>query len=299
MALTPGTDPIYTTIKSVFEQMNLYTEIPGAGNTSLEAVGTGNGTQTVFNLANNKVVDGSETIYVASVLKVKDTDYSINYDDGIITFLAGHIPGAVAITAGYWFSDLRSSYVSGHILESEDEINRKCGRSFYPSQAITNEKLDGWQTNDTNWFTYQARTFLDEMEAYRPLQEGFLLERTIFVKNFPILTVTGLLIDGATVAAANYMIYPNSGAIVLAETLSPTIKHGAQTVDISYTYGIAVVPKTVRKLCEWLTVSCMIKQRFLGAPVQMNVSSMNLDKVEKEIESLFTAIGRQMEVAII
>jgi ABC-type transport system substrate-binding protein len=48
-----------------------------------ETVGKGDGTTTVFNLANAPVVPGSETIYIAGV---PTTAYTINYTNGKITF---------------------------------------------------------------------------------------------------------------------------------------------------------------------------------------------------------------------
>jgi len=65
-----------------------------------ESVGTGDGTTTVFNLANNNIVTGSEKIYIDDSLKTKDTDYTINYDTGEITFTTAPANGST-ITADY------------------------------------------------------------------------------------------------------------------------------------------------------------------------------------------------------
>jgi len=52
-----------------------------------EAVGTGDGTTTVFTLANAPVEVESETVYVDGVAQTRGTDYSINYETGDITFV--------------------------------------------------------------------------------------------------------------------------------------------------------------------------------------------------------------------
>jgi len=51
-----------------------------------ETVGTGDGTTTEFSLANRCLQAYTETIYVDGTLQTRDTDYSIDYDTGKITF---------------------------------------------------------------------------------------------------------------------------------------------------------------------------------------------------------------------
>jgi len=67
-----------------------------------ETVGTGDGTTTEFNLANRCLQTNTETIYVDGVAQVRDTDYSIDYDTGKITFTTAPASGAV-ITADYTY----------------------------------------------------------------------------------------------------------------------------------------------------------------------------------------------------
>jgi archaellin len=65
-----------------------------------EAVGTGDGVDTSFTLASSPVHSKSETIYVAAVAKTRDTDYTINFDTGAITFTSAPANSS-AITADY------------------------------------------------------------------------------------------------------------------------------------------------------------------------------------------------------
>jgi len=60
--------------------------VPGYGTVTDEAVGVGDGTTTVFSLDNTPVIPGTETIYVKGVVQTRDTDYSIDYTTGTITF---------------------------------------------------------------------------------------------------------------------------------------------------------------------------------------------------------------------
>lgn len=67
-----------------------------------EAVGTGDGAQTVFYLDHKNIKSG--TIKVGGVAKTAGVDYTLDQDTGVITFLGGHIPAAAAaVTADYEF----------------------------------------------------------------------------------------------------------------------------------------------------------------------------------------------------
>jgi len=76
----------------------------------------GDAAETVFELdplstgaapvADFTVVTGSETVYVGGTAQTRNTDYTINNSTGVITFAAGSVPGAVAITADYSYYGL-------------------------------------------------------------------------------------------------------------------------------------------------------------------------------------------------
>ena len=67
-----------------------------------EAVGTGNGVQTAFTLANSPLLSKAETVYLAGVAKTRDTDYTINFDTGAISFTSAPATSS-AVTADYKF----------------------------------------------------------------------------------------------------------------------------------------------------------------------------------------------------
>jgi len=67
-----------------------------------EIVGTGDGLKTVFNLDHFPVVAASESIWIETVLLIEGTGYNLVDSTGVITFLAGAIPGAGdVVTAAY------------------------------------------------------------------------------------------------------------------------------------------------------------------------------------------------------
>ena len=69
-----------------------------------EAVGTGDASTTVFPLDQSPVLTNSDTVYLDAVAKTRDTDYTINFSTGVVTFTAA--PGSsVAITADYKYGN--------------------------------------------------------------------------------------------------------------------------------------------------------------------------------------------------
>ncbi len=126
-----------------------------------ESVGAGDGTTSIFFLTKTKVVTDSEEIRVAGVVQVKDTDYSIDYDKGKITFLI--IPVSGAITADYVYTAIKSSVIQQYIdiiqeedilqgiyLLQEDEIVGKDSndRYFVNFRFFADSNLDGVITKD-------------------------------------------------------------------------------------------------------------------------------------------------------
>jgi len=65
-----------------------------------EAVGDGDGVDTTFSLASTPVLSNSETIFVGGVANARGTDYSFNYDTGVITFTAA--PASDAAIRAYY-----------------------------------------------------------------------------------------------------------------------------------------------------------------------------------------------------
>jgi hypothetical protein len=74
--------------------------VAGVGVTD-EALGTGDSTQQVFKLANTPVKSPITNVKVNAVTKTEGTDFVVDYKRGLIFFLLGAIPGAVAVTASY------------------------------------------------------------------------------------------------------------------------------------------------------------------------------------------------------
>ncbi len=82
-----------------------------------QVIGTGDGTTASFQLKKTygaafapwvreirKPVAGTVVVAVAGVTKAAGSDYTVDHETGIVTFLAGHVPAAgEAVTAGFEF----------------------------------------------------------------------------------------------------------------------------------------------------------------------------------------------------
>lgn len=65
-----------------------------------EAVGSGDGVGKTFSLAGSPVHSNSETVFVGGVAKTRGTDYSVNYETGVITFTTA--PASAAAISAYY-----------------------------------------------------------------------------------------------------------------------------------------------------------------------------------------------------
>jgi hypothetical protein len=181
------TSTTYSTSKKVMEFMGLYSSVVA------EAVGTGDGTTALFYLDYVYPVNGTLVIYVAGTAKTEATDYTIDYDTGYITFLAGKIPTVgQAITADYRYIDIPNTVVEREINYAEDEIDRRIGRTFMPSVTVTNEVYSGDSRNWVNPFSFQATSFLNSMEDFRGDKESFFKDRTVLLLKYPVLNLVNI-----------------------------------------------------------------------------------------------------------
>ena len=65
-----------------------------------EAVGSGDSVGKSFSLAGSPVLSNSETLFVGGAAKTRGTDYSVNYDTGVITFTTA--PASAAAISAYY-----------------------------------------------------------------------------------------------------------------------------------------------------------------------------------------------------
>ena len=76
-----------------------------------EDLGEGDGTQVEWSLANNPVLEESEAIYIDSVEQTRDTDYTIDYNTGVVSFTTAPATEDLII-ADYYYLDATAAEAS-------------------------------------------------------------------------------------------------------------------------------------------------------------------------------------------
>ena len=124
-------------------------------NTTTQDVFSGDGTTTVFNLSHGSIVQGSVTVTVDGVQQTEDTDYTVDYSAGTITFTTAPAAGTNNIVVDYSYyttgtftigSD-GTNYFTGQIdrikiynrvlgqQDATDEFNWNCILGDFPAKA--------------------------------------------------------------------------------------------------------------------------------------------------------------------
>lgn len=103
-----------TTLQNLIDEVRLSLEDAGATTTDNFS---GDGSTTIWRLTTNPIGANTDTVTVASATQTRGTDYTINYDNGEITFTTAPVNGAsctVQYTAYVWRdSRIRSALNAG------------------------------------------------------------------------------------------------------------------------------------------------------------------------------------------
>ena len=312
LSINRTTFTTYTTARKVMEFNNLYTLEIG------EAVGTGTGTQTIFNLANKRVIESFETMFVAGVKKSRFTDYNIDYDAGQVTFIAAPALGQ-AVTSDYAWTDIPSSVIVRYILRVEEEIDRRIGWAFRLPVEIR-EIYDGSYLVDVNPHVYQPTGYTQEMEIFKDQKESMYVFKALHLNKYPITKVKSMSVStvipqsgsvtqavtipsgGATAFTndtSDLLIYPEEGVVVLKQSAGLRFKTGIKNIDIVYEYGYPIVPFVVEELATKLTALYVIESRLLGSPTPLSIPAGNIRSIREDIDYLYETLGRKLEIRIV
>lgn len=176
----------YTTPKQVAEYLNRYRTVTG------EAVDTLASETVCEPFDDPKVIEDSETVYLAGTAKKRNIDYTMNYDTGVVTFLAATTG---AVTADYWAdSTVVNSRVVSAIRRAEDEINRRTGRTFYEPVTVT-EFIDSYDPLTTDIRAYSSLTLDENVQEYKPNTNTPLLSRVLQLDHYPVTAVSQVILN--------------------------------------------------------------------------------------------------------
>lgn len=208
-----------------------------------ENFGTGDGSTKVFYLKLEQeelykkglsLINQTEKIYVAGVLKTRTTDYTVDNESGKITFVAAPA-NLAALTADYEYCGLKRINATrlAVLIATATKFIESQTRMKFESTAVTSEKYD---------------------------QPPGLTK--LFLSHYPILTVTALTVDGVAVTVGKVYLQPNDNPMYLeldddAEATDFSCSD-PQGITISYTYGysssstnpsISIPAELAKELC--------------------------------------------------
>lgn len=219
--------------------ISLDAEWYGTGTVTGEAVGTGDGSTTIFNLDNTVVVAASEKIYLAGVLQVDPADYGLTDATGVIIFAETPVDGA-AITADY-------TYVtnSDDVLITVEDADLNVPKT-YPDETfdpdgstnlfiVTGTPMSPWPANPVTVMDMAGTSY---SVASVNTQDG---EVTLLVDPPDIAELMAVAVIPAVDLNLDVQPYQPTTLIV---TLNAA-PGGAYTVDVTITGVIAITGEAV------------------------------------------------------
>jgi len=238
-----------------------------------EIVGTGDASTTVFSLDHDNLISGSNTIYTDSTV-VSTGSYSINLDDGKITFSSAPASGSV-ITADYDYADIPDSWIQEILKQADDELERITGRTF---------------TSSTNYTEY-----LDVEES----------QSTFYLKNYPIIKINYVSANTASSVADtpawsasteglgnDFIVDSDSGRIRYIDNLP---SKGERRLKVNYDYGYSTIPETIKELAILLAIRKMVNSTIYKSIIKGydNFTPVRLEEIENRINQLINLYRKQ------
>jgi len=261
----------YITPEDVWKQLgkDAFTKLTG------EAVGTGDGSTSTWQLDHMNVISGSDTIYTDGTAV---SSYNIDLDKGEITGLTA--ASGSAITADYWYGDIEDSQIQSIINQAEGLMEEMTGRTL--ATASTTEYLD--------------------------VEYG---QTEFFVRNYPVITFSAVSANtasslgdspawsGSTQGLGNdFISNANDLKIGRFEYIDNKPPAGRDRLAVTYTYGYTTSDagfKIAQELSTLLALRQMVhsavyKAIFKG---QDNFSPVRLDEIENRIKELKNILKAQ------
>ena len=228
----------YTTPKKVAFHLNDYRPVVG------ENIGTGTGAVLVFGpAADPKIVADTETVYVDGTAKIRNVDYTVNYDTGVVTFAAGSAPTTgKAVTMDYWANAwVINSRVIDAIQTAEDEINRNLRRTYYQPQQVT-EYVDSFDPLDTSPYSYEARSYSDMTQDYQPKMNAAVYSRLIKMAQYPISTISQIIMNAQPTDTSAEVVGTGNGVLTGFALDNAPVVYGSEKI---YVAGVQVTNYTM------------------------------------------------------
>lgn len=229
-------DTNYTTPKIVAYHLNNFTSVLA------ESLGTGTGALKVFGPTAEKYpIADTETVYIAGVAKIRNVDYTMDYDNGTVTFATAPALSS-AITIDYWANAYcNNSRVIDAIQRAEEDVNRKLRRTFYQPQQVT-EYIDSYDPVDSTPFSFEARTYQDMAGDYRSSMNNQLYNRHLKLANYPVISVQQIIMNAQPTDVSGEAVGTGNGVVTAYALDNTPIVHDS---EIIYVDGVSVTNYTI------------------------------------------------------
>jgi uncharacterized phiE125 gp8 family phage protein len=158
--------------------------------------------------------------------------------------------------------------VGPYALCSRDSLKRWL--SVRPSQGDNDELLDELIDmataiiEKTTSRRLKSRAYVNDLTSFH--SDGSQTD-TLWLVEFPVVSVQQVIIDGGVMASTDYKVYPESGYIRLARRVTTYLSQpqatvivpdGVQNVRVDYTAGFATVPPDLVQACRDLAAHMFI-----------------------------------------
>ncbi len=252
----------YSTTDEVWKTMgkDAYTKVRE------EAVGTGNGTTSTWNLEQQNLIFNTVSVYTDGTL----ADYSIDLNDGIISGLTATTGST--ITADYDYADIPDDVVSRMISSSDQLIDIRTGRLF------------GEHTDNSEYLSRDTQ------------------QHIFFLRNYPVTQINEVQIqEGSdidpswkTLNTSSYISTPQDKLVGKFRLIEFFPTKGYDKVLVNYDFGEAI-PPTIKELSILLTMrqmyqSTIYKSIFKGYD---GFTPVRIQEIEDRIEELIRINKRQ------
>lgn len=240
-----------------------------------EAVGTGNGTTSTWDLDYDNVIDTTYTVYTAGTT-VPTASYTIDLDAGKITGLTAS--DGDAVTADYNYADIEDSKVVDFISSSDKFIEEKTGRIFS--------------------LTTGAEEYLDVDEK----------QKIFFTRYYPIVTLSSVEQNTAssitdtpswstsTEGLGNdYVSNSRDLEIGRFQFIDHAPLAGKDRLRVTYSHGYSSTPALVEELSILLATRSMVNSAVYKAIFkgQDGFTPVRLDEIENRIQELINILKKQ------
>ena len=231
-----------------------------------EVLGTGNNTTSTWTTSQVNLVSTSITLYTNSTEYTGS--YTIDLDSGKIQYT---VSNGVTLSADYNYSDIPDSMMQNVIASADSLIEEKTGRKF--TQETANTEYISTNKN----------------------------QKTIFLKNYPILTLSSFALrddETFTSLSEGYTedyIATDEDLSIGRIRLVESIEEGEDRFRAIYDYGYATTPTLINELSKLISIrqlanSTVYKSIFKGND---NFTPIRLEEIEARIEELFRLHTKQ------